>query len=331
MKLNTDNEPANRWQILDQLGRETDQRVRGRGDKEFDKDDLAASREMAKAHTFAHAGPTFDPAKSVSDRKHLEHIERQEAELRQQKECRRNVAARQRLVREQIPEVPPPDKKSFRALQVAAPLLFAAIFAVTLYGVFFADIGDAVLGVTGAVVFAAAAAFFITLNLLRGGEGREEPGDGRRSVERAAVLIGVGLGVLRLTKVSGLEDIAAALGLTLTEVAGVLLLRRYGEWYQEQLARSRRSRELRVALDEEMASIDQDIERSEVKLHELLTEQRRRELESFDVERLAEGAASVVEVAYRGAIIHNQRQLDGGSPSHVMRSGRPDYGKETRN
>ena len=127
------------------------------------------------------------------------------------------------------------------------------------------------------------------------------------------VALGVGCGLVRLAKADGLQDWIIAFGLTLIESATILGL----DWFADRhraLASAYRASEGRIsALEQALQGLDLQISEERARHAALLDQVNQREAEFFDVGHLAEGAAWVVEAAYREGINANKRLLEGGA------------------
>lgn len=124
--------------------------------------------------------------------------------------------------------------------------------------------------------------------------------------------LGIGFGILRLSKADGFDDYLIAVGLTVLECVAVAGLDWFAEKHRQSVSVHRISQAQGVALEQAIADVKAHIQSERTRYDELRAELKQREAEAFDVERVAGQAGWAVEAAYRGAIHANQRILEGG-------------------
>jgi hypothetical protein len=136
-----------------------------------------------------------------------------------------------------------------------------------------------------------------------------------KSFKVVGLILGIGFGLLRVAKADSLEDYLLAAGLTIIEGATVMGLDWFAAKHREVASTSRSSQAQIVALESAITTVDEQIEGQSNTCLRLQQAIRQREMEVFDVVRVAEAVAWAAEAAYRESINANQRLLEGGSLS----------------
>jgi hypothetical protein len=165
----------------------------------------------------------FDPAENVHDRMHQAEYERL-LELRD--EIEKGVAHAAANVHESemaLANTPKAGAKPQANSWLAAAFIVAITVTVapTLHDFLFFGIPDDLLAWFGSSICAACVASMLTLAILSGRRTRWE-----WVGVAAGIVLGLGLGALRLSSAAGLAEVLFALGLTVVEISAVLLL----EW-----------------------------------------------------------------------------------------------------
>jgi hypothetical protein len=186
--------------------------------------------------------------------------------------------------------------------------VFSIAFAPTVFVLWMNTIQDAALGWLVSTLTGGAIGAFLVQVLL------QPRGDGPAPKRPTLVCfgIGIGFGILRLSRAEGIEDYLVAVGLTVLECAVVAGLDWFAEKHFQSVATYRVAQAQRIALEQALDELKANLAIERSRYGGLQEQLRARESESFDVEPLAEQAAWAVEAAYRAAVHANQRCLEGG-------------------
>ena len=217
------------------------------------------------------------------------------------------LEARLTNAREQTARLPEP-RQSLIGLSLSGIGLFSICFAPTVFSVFMSSIPDAPLAWLISLLIGAAIGVFLVQLLLQ----PRATADTSRHSKLIGFGLGLGFGILRLSKAEGVEDVLIALGLTILECVAVAGLDRFAEKHRQAVSTFLASQAQSTALEQAIADLKGHIQGEQARYDSLRAELKQREMEAFDVDRAAGCAASAVEAAYRGAINANQRLLEGG-------------------
>lgn len=292
--------------LIDQLVAQNIEHVRRSGIVRCDLDELKALREGAKARLSAMASPAYDEA-IASDRALAENIRAAKGSIDNLAAKCAVLETRLTNAREQTARLPEP-RRSLAGITLSGIGLFSICFAPTIYSVFMSSIEDAPLAWLIALLIGAAIGTFLALVLL-------QPGAEAKASKHSRLVgfgLGIGFGILRISRADGLEVYMVAVGLTVLESIGVVALDWFAEKHRQSVSIHRISQAQTVALERAVADVNAHIHAERTRYDGLLAELKEREAEAFDVERVAELAAWAVEAAYRGAVNANQRLLEGG-------------------
>jgi hypothetical protein len=213
---------------LFQLGRN---RARESGTTEPRPDDVRALEEHARAMAKETYRDAYDPAQHAHDAMHQAEYERCLAQREEAEKGEQHSAANLRDVEVKLALTPKAGPKP-----AAPPLLVIAFIVVitltvapTLHDSVFQTLGDDILEWFAASISAAFVGGMLTLAIL----------NGRRTAWTwvgvgAGVILGLGLGAVRLSSAHGADEVMFAMGLTIIEIAAVLLL----EWLASGLRTS---------------------------------------------------------------------------------------------
>ncbi len=292
--------------LIDELGAHTAENVRHAGIVRCDPDELKALREGAKARVYALARRPYDEA-IASDRLLAENIKAAKGNFDTLLAKCAVWETRLTSAREQTARLPEP-RRSLAGIAISGIGLFCICFAPTIYSAFMSSIQDAPLAWLISILIAIAAGAFLVQILL---QPRAEANTSRHS-RLVGFGLGIGFGLLRISRADGLEDYLIAIGLTVLECMAVTGLDWFAEKHRLSGSVYRISQAQTVALEQAIADVNAHIQSERTRYDGLLAELRNRESEAFDVERVAEQAAWAVEAAYRGAVHANQRLLEGG-------------------
>ena len=205
---------------LFQLGRN---RALQSGTTEPRPDDVRALEDHARAMAKDTYRDRYDPAQNIHDAMHQAEYERNLAQRQESERAREHAAANLRDADIALARAP---KAGFQP--AADPLMVAAFIvtitltvAPTLHDSIFHTLPDDMLAWFGALLSAAFLGWMLTLAIL----------NGRRTKwtwigVAAGVLLGLGLCAIRLAAAEDASEVLFALGLTIVEIAAVLLL----EW-----------------------------------------------------------------------------------------------------
>ncbi len=303
-------EHRERWSdtvaLLDQMATQTIEHVRGSGIIRCDADELNARKQGAKARIYSMVLPPINE-EIGSDRERAESRDSAKSAIKSLTAKREVLETRLTNAREQTARMPEPSR-SLARIAWSAIGLFIICFSPTLLSVFMSSIQDAPLAWLISIILGAAVGAFLVQILL---QPRTEA-DGSKHSSRVGFGIGIGFGVLRMSKADGLEDYCIAVGLTILECVAVAALDRFAEKHCQCVAVYRTTQAQSVALEQAIGDVKANIQVDITRYDGLRAEVKQRESEVFDVERVAEQAGWAVEAAYRGAIHANQRILEGG-------------------
>jgi hypothetical protein len=253
---------------LFELGRN---RARLSGATEPVPEDLRTLEDHARAMARDTYRDLFDPGQNLHDRMHQAEYERL---LKQREETEKGVAYATANLRDAELRLAKTAKAGAKPLAndwlVAAFIVAITItVAPTLHDFLFFSISDDLLSWFGASISAAFIASMLTLAIL----------SGRRTTWTwigvvAGIMLGLGLGALRLSSAEGWAEVMFAVGLTIVEVSAVLLL----EWLASGLRNSEDQwNVVRAAEDEAIGSREAaqaDLLRWQARLRELNEEIR---------------------------------------------------------
>lgn len=236
------------------------------GTTEVKPDDKSALEDHARAMARDTYRDRYDPTKNAHDAMHKTEYEKNLAQREEAEKAEQHSTANLRDAEADLARAPKADAKP-----VAHPLLVAAFIvaitltvAPTLHDTVFQTIADDMLAWFAAWLSAAFAGGMLTLAIL----------SGRRTTwtwigVAAGAILGVGLGAVRLSGAEGSDEVMFAVGLTIVEVAAVLLL----EWLASGLRTTEAEWFLRHAAESEaIAARDAaqaDLTRWQTRLKEL--------------------------------------------------------------
>jgi hypothetical protein len=241
-------------------------RARLSGATEPVADDLRSLEDHARSIARDTYRDQFDPQKNVHDRMHQAEYERL-LELRD--EIEKGVAHATANVHESEIALATTPKAGAKPeangwLTAAFTVAITVTVAPTLHDFLFFGISDDMLAWFGSSICAAFVASMLTLAIL----------SGRRTRWTwvgvvAGIVLGLGLGALRLSSAQGASEVLFAIGLTIVEVSAVLLL----EWIASGLrTREDEWRVLQIGEDKAVAVRDAelaDLERRQKQLQEV--------------------------------------------------------------
>lgn len=194
-------------------------------------DDIHALEDHARAMAKDTYRDRYDPAQNVHDAMHKVEYEKNLAQREEAEKTEQHAIANLRDADFKLARAPRAGPKPF-----AHPLLVAAFIVVitltvapTLHDSVFQTLADDMLAWFGAWLSAVFAGGMLTLAIL----------SGRRTTwtwigVAAGVILGLGLGAVRLSSAEGAGEVMFAVGLTIVEIATVLLL----EWLASGLRTS---------------------------------------------------------------------------------------------
>lgn len=292
--------------LIEQMIAKTVEHLRSGGINRCDLDELKARKEGVKAPLYAIAAPPFSET-IASDHALAESL--RAANRRAETAEARCTVLETRLMssREQTARLPEPH--SITGMALSAVGLFSLCFGSIVNSVFMSSIQDAPLAWVISLLIGAAIGAFLCQAIL-------QPRADARNSKHAIIVgfgLGIGFGILRLSKADGLEDYLIAIGLTVLESIGVVALDWFAERHRQSVSVYRISQAQSMALEQAIADLRNQIRVERDRYDALRAELKQRESEAFDVERVAEYAGWAVEAAYRGAINANQRLLEGGA------------------
>lgn len=278
-------------------------------------DDLQSLQNHAHAMARETYRDRYDPAENPHDAMHKAEYEknlarRDEAEMGEQ-----HAAANLRDAENHLAETPKAGEKP-----VAPPILVAAFVvaitltvAPTLHDAVFLALGDNLLEWFAAMVSGAFVGVMLTLAIL----------SGRRTAwtwvgVTAGVILGVGLGAIRLAAAVNAREVLFALGLTVVEIASVLLL----EWLASGLrARDAVWTERHTAEAQAIAACEAaqtDLGRRQDRVRELtqaithqIAQVEDRHIRNIHIEELESLALKTVHDGYNSGITENIGRVRG--------------------
>jgi hypothetical protein len=293
--------------VLEELAAQVTEQVRRSGIVRSDVEELNALKAGARARIYALVTRPFDEA-IASDRLLAEELRTSQRAIETASSKCSVLEARLTNAREHTAPLPEP-KASQSVIATSATALFTVCFAPPIYATFMSGVQDLPLGLIISLVLGAAIGVFLVQVLL---QQRAASGDGNH-FRALGFGLGLGFGILRLSKAEGLEDWLIALGLTVLECAAVVGLDWYSEKSRQNAAAYRNSHAQVSALEQAIADLKTSIRDERARSQQLQNNLRHREAHAFDAEQMAEKAAWTVEAAYRSAIHANQRLLEGGA------------------
>jgi hypothetical protein len=296
-------------------------RARLSGASEPVADDVCSLEEHARSIARDTYREQFDPEKNAHDRMHKVEYERL---LQQRDEIEKGVAHAQANVHDSemaLAKTPKagtkPEAKGL--LPAAFIVAITVTVAPTLHDFLFFGIPDDLLAWFGSSICAAFVALMLTLAIL----------SGRRTTWTwvgvvAGIVLGLGLGALRLSSAQGEAEVLFAIGLTIVEVSAVLLL----EWLASGLrTREDEWRVMNLAEDKAVACRDAELanlERRQKRLQEANDAISRkiayvedRTHRNVHLPELEAVAIKAVLNGYNGGIAENIGRLRGATPRRI--------------
>lgn len=304
MQIDTPNPTA---RVLEELAAQVTEQVRRSGIVRTDVEELNALKAGSRARIYALVARPFDEA-IASDRLLAEHLRTSQRFVETAASKCSVLEVRLTNAREQAARLPEP-KASHWPIAMSATALFTVCFAPTVYATFMSSVQDAPLAWIISLVLGAAIGVFLVQVLL---QQRADSGSAKH-FRALGYGLGLGFGILRLSKADGPEDWLVALGLTVLECAAVVGLDWYAEKSRQNAAVYRNSHAQVSALEQAIADLKTNIQDERARGQQLQNNLRHREAQAFDAEQMAEKAAWTAEAAYRSAVHANQRLLEGGA------------------
>jgi hypothetical protein len=241
-------------------------RARDSGTTEPLPNDIRSLEDNARAMARDTYRDRYDPSANVHDAMHQAEYERTIDQRKESEKGEQHAAANLRDTETNLARAPKPGTKP-----AAPPVLVAAFIvaitltvAPTLHDAVFLTVGDDLLEWFFSSLCAAFVGTMLTLAILKG----------RRTVFTwvgvgAGVVLGIGLGAVRLARAEGAGDVVMGIGLTIVEVAAVLLL----EWLASGLRERETVWEVKhVAESQAIAHVDAakaDLTRWKIRVKEL--------------------------------------------------------------
>ena len=206
-------------------------RAKGSGTTEPKSDDLQALEDHARAMARDTYRDAFDPAIHQQDAMHKAEFDRDVVARSEAENGEAHATANLRDAETKLAKTPRAGgQPSANPLLVSAFVIAITVtIAPTLHDALFHTMADDLLAWCFSLLFSAFIAFMLTLAIL----------SGRRTSLTwvgvvAGIVLGIGLGALRLSSANGISEILFAVGLTVAEIASVLLL----EWLASGLRNS---------------------------------------------------------------------------------------------
>jgi hypothetical protein len=198
-------------------------RARHSGTAEARSEDIETLTDHARAMAKQTHCDKFDPSKNIHDEMHEAEYRRLVAHRAEAEQAERHAAANLRDAENKLAETPKagPRPHVHPILTAAFIAVIALTVAPTLHDNILLTIGDDLLVWFGAIVSSAFVGVMLTLAILKGQRTKWE-----WIGVAAGVILGIGLGAVRLSAANGASDGLIAVGLTIMEIAAVLLL----EW-----------------------------------------------------------------------------------------------------
>ncbi len=207
-------------------------------------EDVKALEDHARAMARDTSRSRFDPTQNVHDQMHQSEYDRT---LQRREEVEKNEAHARANLRDaelNLAKTPRAGEKPRPAAWLVAAFIVGITITVapTLHDFVFHTLSDDLLAWFGALVSAGFLGCMLTLGILSG-RGTSWTWIGTA----AGVLLGIGLGAVRVSSAEGTGEIVFAIGLTVIEIAEVLLL----EWLASGLRNREQSWEQRKATEDE--------------------------------------------------------------------------------
>ena len=206
-------------------------RARQSGTTEPRPEDIRALEDHARAIARNIYRDRYDPARNVHDAMHQTEYERYLAQREEAEKGEQHSVANLRDAEDKLASTPKagPKPAADPLLVTASIVAITLTVAPTLHDSVFQSIGDDILEWFAASLSGAFVGGMLTLAIL----------NGRRSAwtwlgVAAGVILGLGLGAIRLSSAEGVRETLFAFGLTIVEIAAVLLL----EWLASGLRAS---------------------------------------------------------------------------------------------
>jgi hypothetical protein len=194
-------------------------------------EDILALTNHARAMAKQTYRDKYDPKQNVHDAMHETEYRRDLAQREEAEKTEQHAVANLRDADDELARTPKAGPKPCAQPLLAAAFITAIMLSVspTLHDSIFLTIGDDLLNWFASCSSAALVGVMLTLAIL----------NGRRTKwtwigVAAGVILGLGLGAIRLSGVDGVREAMTAAGLTIMEIAAVLLL----EWYASGLRTS---------------------------------------------------------------------------------------------
>jgi hypothetical protein len=232
---------------LFQLGRN---RAIQSGTTEPDQTDIQSLKDHAQAMAKDTYRDRFDPSANRHDAMHQAEYERTMIQRKEAEKGEQHAAANLRDAETKLAQTPKAGNKPAASLILVVAFIVAIMLTIapTLHDSLFHTLGDDLLAWFFSAICAAFVGAMLTLAIL----------SGRRTTWTwvgvgAGIIFGLGLGALRLAAAEGAGEVLFALGLTVVEIAAVLLL----EWLASGLRASEAAWQLlHVAENQEIAGRD---------------------------------------------------------------------------
>ena len=191
------------------------------GTTEPREEDIVALTEHARAMARQTYRDKYDPSQNVHDAMHETEYRRDIARREEAEKAGKHSAANLRDAEIRLARTPRAGLKPHAPHLLVAAFVAAIMVTVapTLHDTIFLTIGDDLLNWFASMVIATLVGVMLTLAIL----------NGRNSKwtwigVAAGVILGVGLGAVRLSAANGASETMVAVGLTIVEIAAVLLL-----------------------------------------------------------------------------------------------------------
>jgi plasmid stabilization system protein ParE len=209
-------------------------------------EDILALKNHARAMAKQTYRDKYNPAQNVHDAMHETEYRRTLAQREEAEKAEQHAAANLRDAEDRLARTPKAGPKPHAHPSLVAAFVVAITLTVapTLHDSIFLTIGDDLLNWFGSLLGAAFVGVMLTLAIL----------SGRRTKWTwigvvAGVILGVGLGAVRLSAANGAGETMVAVGLTIMEIAAVLLLESHAsglrtseaEWFPRHSAETEAS------------------------------------------------------------------------------------------
>jgi hypothetical protein len=236
------------------------------GTTEPNQDDIRALEDHSKAMARETYRDRFDPSTNAHDRMHQAEYERTIEQRKESEKGEQHAIANLRDTEKNLARTPKAgDKPTAPHVLVAAFIVAITItVAPTLHDAVFLTIGDDLLEWFFSSLCAAFVGTMLTLAIL----------SGRRTVWTwvgvgAGLILGIGLGAVRLAHAEGAGDVVMGIGLTIMEIAAVLLL----EWLASGLREKEAAWDIKYTTESQViAQVDAakiDLARWQTRIKEL--------------------------------------------------------------